>query len=159
MSGAMSEPLLDIEKIVTSRLEAARARIVAAMDEQGVTASGRTAASLQVRKTDGGVQLVSVAGDHAPMPTTEVGRDGGKVPYRFTDLLVEWTRDKGLQFNSDRERRTFAYLLGQRIAREGTLRHKFPIDVYTTASAETAEAVKRDLYHYLKDVIINANRN
>lgn len=155
----MSEPLLDIENIVSERLTAARDTIAAAMSERGVTASGRTAASLKVRKTDSGLQLVSVAGDHAPMPTTEVGREGGKVPYRFTDLLAEWSRDKGLSFNSERERRSFAYLLGRRIAREGTLRHKFPIDIYSTTAADTAAAIRRDLYHYLKDVTINANRH
>jgi hypothetical protein len=67
--------------------------------------------------------------------------------------LVQWSRDKGIGFGSERERRSFAYLLGRRIAREGTLRHRSPVDVYTTIVTDTAEAVKADLKVMVTELI------
>lgn len=126
---------------VAERLQVAADDIRQTMSDKNINASGRTAASIQVRATDKGVQLVGGGGQAAPMPTTEIGREGGAVPMGFTAILEQWSRDKGIVFENDRQRRSFAYLLGRRIAREGTLRHQHPEDVYTTIAEETAKDV------------------
>ena len=134
---------------VIARLEDLKAEIIANIEREGITASGRTQRSLRLVVTDTGAKLVADAGDRAPLETLEVGREGGKVPRGFTDILVQWSKDKGISFADERERRTFAFLLGRRIAKGndrypmgGTMRHYRGADVYTTAVQEAAEDIK-----------------
>ena len=77
----------------------------------------------------------------APLETLEVGRPAGPIPSNMTDILVQWSKDKGIPFDRESQRRSFAYLLGRRIEREGTLRHKHNEDIYTTVVMETAESI------------------
>lgn len=141
-----------IDEIVAI-LERAKADIQARLAEEGINASGRSSASLRVEAYDGGVRLMYGNPDTAPFETLEVGRPGGPVPRGFTDILVQWSRDKGIAFDTERERRSFAYLLGRRIEREGTLRHHSPVDVYTTIVTDTAEAIKADLKVMVTELI------
>lgn len=141
-----------IDKIVTI-LERAKANIQARMEEEDINASGRSSASLRVETYTNGVRLVYGNPTTAPLQTLEVGRPGGPVPKGFTAILEQWSRDKGIPFDSERHRRSFAYLLGRRIAREGTLRHRSPVDVYTTIVTDAAEAVKADLKVTITDLI------
>lgn len=142
----------DILKILNDTRDAIRAN----MDARHINASGRTSASIRVEVYDGGFRLVGgqdtshpvsdypsvlgtlETGDTAPIPTLEVGREGGKVPRGFYYIIREWSRDKGLQFSSEAERGTFAYFVARKIARTGTHRHVQPEDVYSTP-VETAK--------------------
>ena len=47
------------------------------------------------------------------------GRPAGGMPP--VQRLVDWSLDKGLDFENMQERRSFAFLLGRRIAKQGTL--------------------------------------
>lgn len=151
-----------IKQIVVAILAKARDDVRANMQAKGINASGRTSASIIVRETDTGVQLVGgkpgqhivsgqprgvdvLADDTAPIPTLEIGRPGGSVPKGFYYILKQWTRDKGIPFTKESERQTFAYFLAKRIAREGTRRHEMPEDVYTTPAKEAAQAIQKDL--------------
>ena len=148
------------------------------MEAKKVNASGRTSASMRVEKYDGGVRLVGgynsthsvpdypygdlQAADTAPIPTLEVGRRGGgnpPVPRGFYYMLLQWSRDKGISFASDSERRTFAYFLSRKIAREGTQRNKMHIDVYTeaveTARGKITDVFRRDLGNQFRAVLSN----
>lgn len=140
---------------VAERLQVAANDIRQSMSDKGINASGRTAASVQVRMTDKGVQLVGGGGQAAPMPTTEIGREGGAVPMGFTAILEQWSRDKGIVFENERQRRSFAYLLGRRIAREGTLRHKQPVDVYTTIAENAAKDAAKDVADIVSSVLVS----
>jgi len=148
---------MDIEQVkrqVSERLQAAVSEIQASMAANGVNASGRTSASVRVRTTERGVQLVAGGGDAAPFGTVEVGRAGGKVPAGFAAILEQWSRDKGLQFDTERERRSFAYLLGRKIAREGTERHRQPIDVYSGIVKVAADDVRKIVTKGVGQVIV-----
>lgn len=123
-------------------LEEAKAAIQANMEAKGINATGRTSASFRVERTLTGVRLVMGGPGTAPLASLEVGEPPGYRPKGFTDILVEWSRAKGLGFASEKERRSFAYLLGRRIMREGTLRHQHPEDVYTTIVLDAADQVK-----------------
>lgn len=129
----------NLEDKIAARLEQLRTDIVANIESKRITASGRTQRSLQVRRYNSGVELVALAGDRAPLTTLEIGREGGRVPRGFTAILTQWSRDKGLSFYNERERRTFAYFLGRRIAKEGTLRARQHEDVYSTLTRKAAE--------------------
>ena len=138
---------------IINELEALKERIRENMETAGENASHRTEQSFAVEVYDGGVRLVARAGDRAPLDTLEIGRPGGKVPSGFTAILEQWSRDKGLQFQSDRERRTFAYLLGKRIQREGTRRNAQHEDIYSTAVNEAVKKIEQTIFARVNEII------
>lgn len=109
--------------------------------QKGINASKRTTRGIRVQEYGRGWRIAWT--DGAPAETTEIGREGGAVPKGFRFILEQWTRDKGLTFESESKRRSFSYLLAQRIAREGTLRHKQPVDIYTRATDLAVEKIKK----------------
>lgn len=126
-------------------LERAREDIVANMEAKDINATGRTAASFRVERYDGGVRLVMGGDNTAPLQTLEVGVAPEEAPKNMQTLiavLYEWSKAKGIQFEKDGQRRSFAYLLGRRIQREGTLRHMSPEDVYTSIVLQVADDVR-----------------
>lgn len=134
---------MDIADIVIEVLEEAKQRIQDNMAAKDINASGRTSRSFRVERYNGGVRLVmgGTGEPTAPLETLEVGRPAGPIPSNMTDILVQWSRDKGIPFDRESQRRSFAYLLGRRIEREGTLRHKHNEDIYTTVVMDTAESI------------------
>lgn len=119
-----------------------RDEIRANMAAQNINASGRTSAGIQVQRYESGVRLVLTGSDVAPLYTLETGRGGGRVPAGFTEILSQWSRDKGLSFANESERRSFAYLLGRKIARQGTQRNALPVDVYSAPVNEALGQLK-----------------
>lgn len=134
-----------IRLVVTAALEQTVRDVQVGMDAAGVNASGRTRASVRVEHYDKGVRLLAGGDNTAPFPTIEVGRIGGAVPRGFTDILEQWSRDKGLAFETESRRRSFAYLLGRKIAREGTERSRQPQDVYSTIVRNAANRLAKQL--------------
>lgn len=113
---------------------------------KGINASRRTMQGIRVQEYGRGYRIAWT--DGAPQATTEVGRAGGKVPAGFRHILERWSLDKGLTFSTERERATFAYFLAKRIAREGTLRHREPVDVYTHATELAVDKIKAAYKEY-----------
>lgn len=133
----------DLTRVITDRLERLRADIVAGITNKRITASGRTQNSLQVEQYNGGVRLVANAGNRAPIPTLEIGRPGGKVPRNFTDIIVEWSRAKGLAWGNDIQRRRIAGAVAWgKIRRVGTDRHLRPENVYSTLVQEAVQDLR-----------------
>ena len=134
---------MDIADIVIEVLEEAKQRIQDNMAAKDINASGRTSRSFRVERYNGGVRLVmgGTGEPTAPLETLEVGRPAGPIPSNMTDILVQWSKDKGIPFDRESQRRSFAYLLGRRIEREGTLRHKHNEDIYTTVVMDTDESI------------------
>lgn len=144
----------DLRQIVVDRLEQLRQDIVANIEQKGITASGRTQRSLQVQVYSGGVRLIAQAGERAPIPTLEVGRPGGRVPRNFTDIIVEWSKDKGLAWGDDKRRRKIAGAVAWgKIRREGTNRHKRHEDVYSTLVTKAAEDLQEQVVKSVKEMI------
>lgn len=130
--------------------------ILANMKRENVNASHRTEKSLVVVDYPGGVKLAFAAVDRAPMETLEVGRPGGAVPRGFYYIIKQWSIDKGIRFERESKRNTFAYFLSKRIAAEGTLRHAMPVDIYTKAAKESAKVCTRLVVDaYLEDIKTN----
>ena len=139
----------EIYNTVLDRVEAilneARDAIRAEMAAKGINATGNTSRSFRLERYEGGIRLV-MGGEYyptAPLETLEVGRPGGNVPggFRMTKagvldvsntfkaILVEWAKAKGIaDFGWGK-----ATIVGRRIAAEGTLRHKNPVNVYSQA--------------------------
>ena len=89
------------------------------MEIRNKVASGKTLRSFEFRDTEDGYELVQVLDDAAPLYILQDGREPGKVPYDFTSILEKWSEEKGIVFTTERERHSFAYLLGKRIKERG----------------------------------------
>lgn len=129
--------------------------IQANMAAKNINASGRTSAAFMVREQPTDISLILAAGQHAPLETLEIGRPGGNVPggFRTTKagvvdvsnafkwMLIKWAEQKGFDLNWGG-----ATMLGRRIAKEGTNRHKENVDVYSTP-VNLAVKRLRDITH------------
>ena len=140
--------MADIRQNIAAILERCKSDIETNMETQDVNASGRTVGSLAVVSDNDGLRLGLFGNSHAPLGTLEVGRAGGRVPAGFYQIIKQWTLDKGLSFATESERGTFAYFVARKIAREGTQRHRLPVDVYSTptkAARNEIESVLRNM--------------
>lgn len=173
----MTTDTFDILGECQTILERAKAAIQAQMEYQGVNATGNTSKSFRV-VTEGSHVMLLMGGERtAPLETLEIGRPGGNVPggfvltkagvvdvsNTFKAILIQWAKDKGIpDFGWGR-----ATMLGRRIAKEGTLRHSKPVEVYSEAVIRAANEVLRyakaqvtDLIHKeLSNVIIDYHYN
>lgn len=134
-----------LKSSISAILERTKAQVLQNMQTLNINASGRTAASMEVWSDEKGVRLGLRGDSHAPAATLEVGRAGGKVPAGFYEIIKQWTRDKGLTFENERERGTFAYFVARKIAREGTQRHRIPEDVYSTPARQAVPVIRETL--------------
>lgn len=127
----------ELELYVKERLELLREQIKANMERENENASGRTSRSIVVESDEGVTRLVGGGEGCAPLATLESGYKGAVSFGR----LFQWSKDKGIEFDSDRERRKFTFLLQRKIAREGTRRYNKHVDVYTTPVAQAVDEI------------------
>lgn len=134
--------------IVVRELQDLAQRIADNIARNGQTASGKTARSLEVREGSGEVSLLG----RKAFGTMETGRRGGGVPRNFRAILYQWSLDKGISFDTDRERRTFAYFLAKKIQNEGTqlFRDGGRADVYSNEIPITLENIARRIGEEMK---------
>ena len=92
---------------ILKNVELLKTEIQEQISAQGITASGKTASSIHIVQDDSGIRLVS-DNSGAPISTLEAGREGGKIPFNFKDIIIDWSKDKGLSFASEEERQKFA---------------------------------------------------
>lgn len=151
----------NVSNTIAGILMQARDEIRANMQTQNINASGRTSSALQVRQVGSRLELVKVAGENAPFQTLQYGRAGGKVPAGFYYIIKQWTRDKGLSFDSETDRGTFAYFTARKIAREGTRRHETPnTQVYSEPIKKASEEIGKEVRQYILSgisAVIKAN--
>ena len=144
----------ELKKQIGEILIVAMADIRNNMENKGINASGRTSSSLKVENYDKGIRLVSRGEDIAPFGTLEVGRRAGKVPKGFRHILYQWSIDKGLQFEKDAQRKTFAYFLAKKIADNGTARHRNPRnDIYSQVVNKVVQDVESKALTRIRHVI------
>lgn len=130
----------EVQNIIFEELEDLRKRIISNIDSTGRRASGRTSGSMHtVISENRGILFGRMA-----FGTLETGRKSGKVPAGFYQIIKQWVIDKGISFDSQSERNSFAYLVSRKIAREGTQLYRTgaEADVYTTEVPETIERIK-----------------
>ena len=130
----------EVQNIIFEELEDLRKRIISNIDSTGRKASGRTSGSMHTDISENrGILFGRMA-----FGTLETGRKSGKVPAGFYQIIKQWVIDKGISFDSQSERNSFAYLVSRRIAREGTQLYRTgaEADVYTTEVPETIERIK-----------------
>lgn len=89
------------------------------MEIRNKVASGNTLRSFELRDTTEGYELIQSLDDAAPLYVLQDGREPGRIPFGFTEILERWSEEKGIAFTSERERHSFAFLLGKRIKEKG----------------------------------------
>lgn len=144
-------------------LETIKARIAANIDSAGLTASGRTKASMRVEETADGGMLVG----RQYFQGLEIGRPAGAVPRDFRSIILQWMRDKGIQVEpmpykdetrkhvfadgKERAENHVAAAIAHKIRTEGFKPRRGgaevgrQTDIYTDTIAEEVEALKRDI--------------
>lgn len=94
---------------ISDILDNALQQILSNLADKGINASGRTARGFKVIETPTSVRLIYDIGEGgAPLGTLERGRVAGKVPEGFTAIIEQWAKDKGINFGSEQELRSFA---------------------------------------------------
>lgn len=149
---------IEIEKILTDAV----AEIQANLETEGINATGNTSKSIRVEKTDTGFAIVKggQGTKTAPMSTLEIGRPAGRVPKGFWQILYQWSKDKGIEFSSDRKRQTFSYFLSKRIAEKGTLRHiEGGVNVYSAVLDGVVAKIQPRLNDIVKAEIVERITN
>lgn len=132
--------------IVTRELQNLAQRIADNIARNGQTASGKTARSLEVREGSDDVTLFGRKAFH----TMETGTPplGDKIKLKsFAAILYRWSQDKGISFDNDRERWSFAFQVAKKIKAEGTqlFRDKGRADVYSNEIPKTIDNIARKL--------------
>lgn len=130
---------------ILKRLEIARDAIRARMAEKNINATGRTSQSLRVEKYDKGIRLISGPAEKiAPFATVQHGSGAGVRGGWFPFVLYEWSLAKGLSFENERDRWTFAFATARKIEEQGTQRFRTPdMEVYTPELEQVVIDVKQ----------------
>lgn len=132
--------------IVRQELQDLAQRIADNIARNGQTASGRTARSLEVREGSDEVVLLGRKAFH----TMETGTPplGDKIKLKsFASILYRWSQDKGISFDNDRERWSFAFQVAKKIKAVGSklFVDKGRADVYSNEIPKTINNIARKL--------------
>lgn len=152
----------ELSDYIKTRLEACRDEIRASLSGAKINASHRSSDGFRVRVGDTRAQLYYTrASGGAPLSTLEHGRPPGAVPRNFTEIIVQWSKDKGLSFSDEKDRRRFAGAVAYgKIKRYGygrpsPSRYGSRDYNWTVAMEGTADDLKRTLPSYAKTYITN----
>lgn len=125
------------------------------LDRTGTNASGRTRESLEYELTESGVRILG----RQYFQGVEQGRPGGKVPYRFQDIIRKWMDEKGIanQFGStEREKRSAAYFISRFIKENGTklYREGGRTDIFSNVIDEEVDNLADQILFTIEESIV-----
>ena len=140
-----------IENLVVTALNSLADDIRQNMAEADENATGRTQASFEVIATPEAIKLVAKAGDRATLESLEKGVPPlTEVP---VEALEEWANAKfGM---TGEELKKFARKVKYKIFKVGTDRYSANVDIYTTATQQTAELLTKELSYKISEQIKN----
>ena len=145
-------PVVGFERhVITDELQRLAQRISDNIERNGQRASGKTQASIEV--VDDG-DAIALLGRKA-FGTLERGVPplGDKIRLRsFAGILYRWAHDKGIAFEDDRERWSFAFAVAKKIKKDGSLlfQEKGRADVYSNEIPSAIENIARRLGEEMK---------
>lgn len=159
----------DIEQAMRAALERIRAKITQNIDDKGLKASGKTAASMRIEGDVYGMRLVG----RPYFQSLELGRPAGRVPHNFAGIIRQWIIDKGIAVRmvpykrqpsarwqpkysvQERSLRMMAGSIAHSIATRGTLlyRQGGRDDVYSPVIAEEVEVLQKKYVEIVADSI------
>lgn len=135
-----------LEEAIRNRVERARQNIITRHLQAGQKASGKTMQSLRTEVKHDVQSIRATLWGRQFFQGLETGRAGGKAPSGFYKMIKQWSIDKGIQFERESQRNTFAYFVSRKIAKEGTLLYRKGgrNDIYTP-EVESAYSDIQDL--------------
>jgi len=157
-----------VHGILQAHLEVVKQKITSAMAAHKRNASGRSVASLNVQSQD----FIGALWGSKSFWAMERGRKGGKVPYKFIDIIKQWIVDKGISVKPipakrasakhspyERGLNSFAGAVAYTIMKKGTKLHRDHgyNDIYTTAINEELEAMAKEYIFISKEQIGKIN--
>ncbi|MFV0392409.1 MAG: hypothetical protein ACK5KP_11100 [Paludibacteraceae bacterium] len=140
-----------IDNILREELEQLKNEIIFRHEQAGQVASGKTRASFSIEVSGNRGELWG----NAYVGVLETGRQPGKVPYQFRDIIKRWAIAKGLTFNDEKDLNRFAYFVAQKIAKEGTklFRSGMKEDIFETPIRQFTERISERIYSaYSKEI-------
>lgn len=151
----------DIKEHIINILSQAVSDIRQRMVDENENASGRTSASLRVEDIGSSVAIIigSDTERTAPAESLEVGVGPGAREPTFRSIIYQWSKDKGISFNDERGRWKFAVCTAKKIEREGTQRHKSPVDIYSSILDGVADKVRQEVSAEVTQQIENQIKN
>lgn len=158
-----------IKTYIHETLKIVDERIKANIDSHGRTASGQTAKSMAIEDTEWGGRLVGSGSFLA----IERGRKGGRVPYGFRDIILQWIKDKGIQVavtpakraskysDLERAQRSAAGAIAYTIMTKGTRLHRTGgfDDILTTVIAEEITKLRPKIIGEVGIMVRDINEN
>lgn len=152
--------IFDVKKKVVEILEDAKVEIQENMIKEGINASGATSKSLAVTVNGNFVRLANE--NKNPFETTEEGRPSGKVPEKFTDIIFQWHKDKGLNWGDEEEAKKIAGAVAWGKIRNlgygrpsGTIFGSEKKDIYTPVIGKVRKKLEVDLKNEIELKIKN----
>lgn len=97
-------------------------------------------------------------GEQAQFAQLETGRQAGKVPRGFAQIIYDWSLNRGISFTSIKDRKRFAYLTARKIANEGTELHKSGerlSQIYTIPYKKFIESVNKFVDAWIRTLANN----
>lgn len=130
------------------------------MEATGTNASGRSSASLEVVITDTGLEIVG----RRWFQGVEQGRPGGKIPYKFNEIIRQWMDDKHIADNfgkTEAEKRTAAWHISQFIKEHGTKLHRDGgrDDIFTAVFDEEVPKLEAEIKSEVEKMIVTRINN
>jgi len=128
--------LNSINEFIVEEVDKLKLEIQNSIDASGKNASKRTRNSLEVIPTANGAQLWGAN----YIGILETGRNGGKIPYNFGEIIQKWATAKGISFENNIQAKRWANGVAWKIAKEGTKQFRDgkrddiltkPIDAFT----------------------------
>lgn len=138
--------LINLDNVLAAWAENVISKIQENLESTGTNASGRTSDSLEYELTDTGLRILG----RQYFQSVEQGRPGGKVPYRFQDIIRQWMSDKGIseQFGEKEwQRRSAAYMIANFIKENGTSLYRSGgrDDIYTSVIDEELKKLEEQI--------------
>jgi hypothetical protein len=109
------------KELLTEFINLIKTDVFNAIESKGLRASGRAQESLRVEVTDTTAELFGAT----YLGAVEAGRKAGKMPYnswKEGGVIYEWLayRKYGINWTTEQERKSIAYLITRKIMKEGT---------------------------------------
>lgn len=111
--------LQDIQEWLDTFVKAVKVEL----HNRNINATGNLSNSFEwdIEKQDGNLHAVVTAAGY--LIYAEGGRDKGKIPANFTNILEQWIKDKGLSVSPKDDRR-FAFFIAKKIKNYGSRRKR-----------------------------------
>lgn len=158
--------------ILREEAEKAKQLIIAHIMANGQNASGRTIKSLVVEQPQ---EDEVILWGHKPFGVLETGRKGGKVPYGFRGIILQWMQDKGVHsepmpYKTDRPHKytpqqrgdmSMAGAIARSIATKGSKLHRTGgrADVYSNVIPDTMQRVRERLHMLIAESVSHIKLN